>query len=1296
TWESAVALIDAAIPFTLATVGPEGAHLQAVIGYDSYRHSLLIRDPTEPHFGEFRAKEMLEHFSPTGPRAMVMVPADRAELLDGVELPEAELYDMAYRLEKALERHDRQQAAEVHREMQQIDPDHRLTIHSRGVLADYDADVRTMLRCCERHLKRFPDDVNQMLARIGCLRDFSDAEERLQLLKDCCAKKDSHPLLWCRYAAELSSDARRFDEVTYWLRRLLRYRPTEVRAFGLMADTLWEQQLRDQAMWLYRFAACLDDKDESRAKQFFIAARAVGQTDDAVRLLTARLDRAGNRSSLPAMTLCWAYEQLDLTEKAVDVIEQALRQRPDDGDLKLFAADLFVRCMKQDRADEQLQQARGRTHSARWLRTAAYMALFRGELQTGLDYWRQVHEAEPLAPDANDMVATLLADVEGREAAVEFVRAAVEQYPHSYSLRQTLIEWLRHDDPAVEETALREMIELHPVDPWGRRELALVLGRQGRWEEAEEESELAGRLEPSNPLVDYVRGRAAAARGDIDAAKAALRDSICKSVDYEQAIAELMRVCDTKAERVEQLQFIRQQHTEQVIHGDGLLLYREYAATAFDPEQVLEHLQEAIETREDLWFTWVALAQQLVQMERTDEALELARRGVERFPLLPRMWLELAMVCRSRNDADGEKDALARALQINPSWGDAARELAAVHNRLGQWEQSQAILERAVALDPREARNHGCLADVLWHGDDREAAVARLETAVRLAPGYDWAWNALRQWSAEIDQPDRAVEMAQELCELHPNEALSWFTLAQVLEDPQRVEQRLEALDRAAALNPRNSEIHDMRAYCLAEQGRFDEALDACHPDIFADQVPIDLRARAADVEAMRGNMDEAVRCMRQVVEDDADYFWAWTKLAEWHDGSENHAAYREAAQQMVRLAPQHAPAWGFLGDAKLRTNDRAGAKSDFRRAVEIAPDYTFAVIALFDLLIEDKKPDDAAQIAAMAAPHHDDDFRLALEVRIAAQREDRETAADLLGQLCGCPMQSDAALSMAVGHMYDLRMYDEIETVLDAHIGGAEPNPCVVVVWVDLYANRGTLQNCFAGIEQWDHRQECWLVASERLIEQLTRTTQTKVLKQYVKRNASRLQIDNRTWGAVAEAMLDLDLYDDLIRWQRDWQSREVAESWTVFPLVMALWSRRKVDDAATVGQWALQAEPDRTTNHHRLWRATAALLDTDVDSAATLLDGIDSADLGQFHNDICRLASELMTILASVNAPDATLSFRAAGQRLRDVYSRSHSNTLSDALAKWLYQRCRWRLAKQYNRPVAAAWATLVSYFG
>ena len=65
--------LQEAIAFHEAIVA-EGS--KALIGYDSRRGSLLVRDPYQRYLGEFIAGDTLERYRSTGPRGLALVPLD--------------------------------------------------------------------------------------------------------------------------------------------------------------------------------------------------------------------------------------------------------------------------------------------------------------------------------------------------------------------------------------------------------------------------------------------------------------------------------------------------------------------------------------------------------------------------------------------------------------------------------------------------------------------------------------------------------------------------------------------------------------------------------------------------------------------------------------------------------------------------------------------------------------------------------------------------------------------------------------------------------------------------------------------------------------------------------------------------------------------------------------------------------------------------------------------------------------------------------------------------------------------
>ena len=195
--------------------------------------------------------------------------------------------------------------------------------------------------------------------------------------------------------------------------------------------------------------------------------------------------------------------------------------------------------------------------------------------------------------------------------------------------------------------------------------------------------------------------------------------------------------------------------------------------------------------------------------------------------------------------------------------------------------------------------------------------------------------------------------------------------LAEILSGKEKLDQRLEALDRAIALDPRHVESHDLKAQLLAEAGRFQDAAAACTPLAWGNRPPIPLRGRAAWVEARRGAVEGAISQMRAVLAEDGDYYWGWQNLADWGRDSGKPALYLEAAEVMVRLAPASPYAAGYRGDARQKSGDRSGAKIEYRRAIDKAPDYSFAGFRLFDLELEDRDLKAAGSVLEVLTLHN-------------------------------------------------------------------------------------------------------------------------------------------------------------------------------------------------------------------------------------------------------------------------------------------------------------------------------------
>lgn len=1113
-WEDTVKLIDRGVPFTLTTVEPGNAHLQAVIGYDSRRGTILARDPYERSLVEYAAKEMLERYGSSGPRGMAIVPLAQKHLLEELELHEAALYDGLYQVQQALYAHQRAAADAPIQALMNVAENHRLTHQAQLAVAEYDCDDVRVLACLEQLLTLFPEDANWRLYKLSVLRRLARRLERLALLQAIYEDKKSHPLFWQMYADELSDDGREQTKVQKMMRRTMRYGVTDAHNFYLLANQFWLQRRFVEAKELYRFAACLKDTNENYVRSYFSAAQYFHEQAEAIRFLNNRLQRFGKRSSYPARTLSWAYEQTGQQPRALTILKEGLALRPDDADLMLYAIDVLARLGKFDEAEALLAQAETKARHVDWLHSKALIAAYRSETKSALSTWRQVLEAEPLNLGATGNLAQALADTSGEEAPIAFLRERVAQFPHNLALHRLLVDWSRND-PAAFQQAIRAMIEVDPVDAWARRELAMALLAQQNYESALAEAALAQRLEPAQSYGYSVLARIYTETDKLDEAKAAYREAIKLSVDNDYAIANLMSLSHAAAERRAALQFIKDELVRQVTFGDGLLAYREYARGTLNADELREVLQEALQTRPDLWQAWSALMLQLIDMQQYDEALKLAEQAAEFFPLVPRIWFDLSLVQQARLDREGEKEALQKALEISPSWGKAVRQLAEVYTNSGELEKARTMLEQAIAQTPLDAFNYGYLAEVLWRLGEREKAIERLQRAVTIEPGYDWAWTNLRAWLRELQREDEVIALVRSVAEKRAGEARSWLLLAETLNRVADLPERLRALDRANELNPRLLEAHIRRAQFLAEAGRFDEARTACRPAVFNGDLPLGLRNAAALVEAESGNLEQAIEQMRAVVAEEPNNYEGWSRLADWTRTDENRKQeYLEAAIELVRIAPNYVLSLGYLGDARKLNDDRAGAKEAFKRAFTLAPDYDFGGFNLFDLQWEEREYEAAEETLKGLRQHIGGASVTVREIKCAAQRVEVEAAGQHLRTLCRAPDATHDLLDYAVNIFIEKLWGEPLDDILQESLDWPETNAAVGMVWVERWFDSSDHQRCLQRLVSATNKQAAWRSAAATYLERLAQARRTTEARQFIQKFTDELRRDDMTWA--------------------------------------------------------------------------------------------------------------------------------------------------------------------------------------
>jgi cellulose synthase operon protein C len=1271
TWDALRLLLDARVPFALATVEVGSAHLQAVIGYDELRETIFIQDPGEPHYREVLAKEFLDNYRLTGPRGMAVVRTDRREWLEALNLPEAGSFDLNYAFQAALGRHQREGAEGFLEELERREPGCRLALMARLALAGFDGNTLERARVLERLLVMFPDDQRLLAWRLASLREHGRREERCALLKHAVCLKDAHPLFTKELAQELAADMRHSGEARRLLWRAHRLLPQDSSVLTEIAEWEWRRARSEDLLHFYRFASALSDKNERFARTWFDAASAFGHTEEALEWLRKRFESYGAKSGAPAISFSEGLDRLFRTDEALATLAKAIALRPTDGELLVEASRLETRCGLLDQAQAHLEAARGLCPPRLWLRAAAALHGRRGESAQALAIWREVLEREPLAMDAHQEVARHLASLEGETAALRHLEEACTRFPHHHGLGQARLRMLRASAAEAAESVARTLVEIHPEDTWSRRELALILEEAGRHEEALHYSQSAIEIAPGQPASHGVHGSVLMALGREGEAAEHFRTALRCDVNYGwacEALVDLMR--DTRAKRAE-LDFVRAEMNRQVLNGAALHAYRRAAYAVIEPLELAEQLRQVWQARPDLWQAWSILASQQWDAGARTEAEQLARDATVRFSLLPGAWRDLAVIERLLGKSAESLAAARRVLDLNPDWAPAWQDLARFLEEAGRAPEAIEALRKAVKRLPMEESLRLALADVLWRANQREEAWLLASRVAEDEPGQLLAWEHLRQWTSSLHREGDLVGLARRVAKARPGQAQSWMTLASVL-PADAIDERLEAYDAAIARNPRLVDAYDLKAELLAGQGRFEAAEAVLHSGPWNGNAPVPLQGRLAWLKASRGETSEALREMAGVLERNGDYYWGWERLAEWGKKTDATEQWRRAAENLMRLAPRAAEPFCHAAAVEFHLGHREQATSLLKHALQLEPSHGHASRMLMESLWERR---DAGALEALpslllqggptlwvshaalglAAVIREDVPRARTHLEsVVSSRDEMGWLADWLERAFLKEPANSRAMFLAL---------------LEKGVAQKQIGPSFARVWIRQQA-REKKWGVWVEFAGWiDRMGERAVPAIAEFLEQISESGQAgSAVPALIERHRKWLSDHTFLWGKTGFALTQAKLYDSGVHWLRGGEKRPDAEGWMLANLIVCLRETGQHTAASEVSLTVVRRGlHDKTWGWHVSQAAIGAAERGDFETARNILPLADSESLSGGWRVTHTLASALCRVLA------------APVTEARTIFAEEHERIRRAAKAA---PKPRASLVSEYNR--------------
>jgi tetratricopeptide (TPR) repeat protein len=162
-----------------------------------------------------------------------------------------------------------------------------------------------------------------------------------------------------------------------------------------------------------------------------------------------------------------------------------------------------------------------------------------------------------------------------------------------------------------------------------------------------------------------------------------------------------------------------------------------------------------------------------------------------------------------RDDRPSEAQALFRtALELDPDYGCAHRELGFVLCKHGANPEAAVHLQKAIQLEPGDAWTHIYLGTCLWRCADVDAAIAEFRIAEELKP--DWAvplWSLGNIYECEYKDFVLAQSFFERALQLEPDCEEALKNLGRLFKKRGRFDLAREYLDRELLLDPGDKRV---------------------------------------------------------------------------------------------------------------------------------------------------------------------------------------------------------------------------------------------------------------------------------------------------------------------------------------------------------------------------------------------------------------------------------------------------------------------------------------------------------
>lgn len=363
-------------------------------------------------------------------------------------------------------------------------------------------------------------------------------------------------------------------------------------------------------------------------------------------------------------------------------------------------------------------------------------------------------------------------------------------------------------------------------------------------------------------------------------------------------------------------------------------IYRELGRT----KDAIDAYKKAIAIAPGKFNAYLGLATTYKYMENYELAEENYKRAIELLPAYEEAYALLADVYLLQKQYDKAIRSAREATRLAPEKGQAYSIMAEAYYLQGHEKKAKKVCDSMAGKINIDGAGHYNIGMCYFYVGDTESAIAELEGAVRIAPGYT-NHRMLAYLYQENNRAADAIIQYKKASEINPNDFITHFSLANLYNSQNDFAAALKEANQALQINADKYSIHYLLALVYGSMDRDHEALVHNLKAIDIDPSQPDLYSNLANIYHTLDQYDKGIQAIKKGLKLAPNDPVMFDELGRLYFEKEQYPSAITAWKKVLEFGEPYADLYILIGEAHLNNEQPKLAQGYVEKAVALAPD---------------------------------------------------------------------------------------------------------------------------------------------------------------------------------------------------------------------------------------------------------------------------------------------------------------------------------------------------------------------